>query len=54
MIASLTVALALFAKSACKLFAHEPSLKVVALTFDDGPHPIYTPKVLEILRRYKV
>lgn len=26
---------------------------VVALTFDDGPDPIYTPKILEILRRYK-
>lgn len=24
----------------------------VALTFDDGPDPIYTPQVLEILRRY--
>ncbi len=28
--------------------------KVVALTFDDGPHPIYTPQVLDILKRYKV
>ncbi|WP_088224834.1 polysaccharide deacetylase family protein [Desulfosporosinus sp. FKB] len=26
----------------------------VALTFDDGPHPEYTPKVLDILERYKV
>lgn len=26
----------------------------VAITFDDGPHPDYTPKVLEILKRYKV
>ncbi|WP_407307038.1 polysaccharide deacetylase family protein [Desulfosporosinus sp. SB140] len=26
----------------------------VAITFDDGPHPDYTPKVLEILERYKV
>ena len=26
--------------------------KVIALTFDDGPHPVYTPKVLEILKKY--
>lgn len=25
---------------------------VVALTFDDGPHPIYTPKLLEILNKH--
>jgi len=25
----------------------------VALTFDDGPHPVYTPKALEILDRYQ-
>jgi len=24
----------------------------VALTFDDGPHPVYTPLILDILRRY--
>lgn len=28
--------------------------KVVALTFDDGPDPVQTPKVLEVLRRYGV
>jgi peptidoglycan/xylan/chitin deacetylase (PgdA/CDA1 family) len=28
---------------------HRP---LVALSFDDGPHPIYTPQVLEILERY--
>lgn len=28
--------------------------KLIALTFDDGPHPIYTPQVLGILRRYKI
>jgi len=30
------------------------SEKVVALTFDDGPDPTYTPRVLEILHRYGV
>lgn len=27
---------------------------IVALTFDDGPDPIYTPQVLELLERYNV
>ncbi|MDI3256837.1 MAG: polysaccharide deacetylase family protein [Kyrpidia sp.] len=26
----------------------------IALTFDDGPHPIYTPQLLYILRRHRV
>lgn len=26
----------------------------IALTFDDGPHPVYTPQVLEILEQYGV
>ena len=26
--------------------------KTIYLTFDDGPHPLITPKVLEILKRY--
>ena len=26
--------------------------KCIYLTFDDGPHPLITPKVLEILKRY--
>jgi peptidoglycan/xylan/chitin deacetylase (PgdA/CDA1 family) len=29
------------------------ALNVAALTFDDGPHPEYTPQLLAILRRYK-
>jgi peptidoglycan/xylan/chitin deacetylase (PgdA/CDA1 family) len=28
--------------------------KVIALTIDDGPSPIYTPQVLRILEKYKV
>jgi peptidoglycan/xylan/chitin deacetylase (PgdA/CDA1 family) len=27
---------------------------MVALTFDDGPHPVYTPQVLEILARHNI
>ena len=26
---------------------------LVGLSFDDGPHPVFTPQVLEILRRYE-
>jgi cellulose synthase/poly-beta-1,6-N-acetylglucosamine synthase-like glycosyltransferase/peptidoglycan/xylan/chitin deacetylase (PgdA/CDA1 family) len=28
--------------------------RTVALTFDDGPDPVWTPKILAILRRYRV
>jgi len=28
--------------------------KLLALTFDDGPDPIYTPKVLDVLKKYDV
>ncbi|MDB5085112.1 MAG: chitooligosaccharide deacetylase [Bacilli bacterium] len=26
--------------------------KVIALTFDDGPDPVYTPQILDLLRKY--
>ncbi len=26
----------------------------IALTFDDGPHPVYTPQMLELLKKYQV
>jgi peptidoglycan/xylan/chitin deacetylase (PgdA/CDA1 family) len=28
--------------------------KTVLLTFDDGPHPIYTPRILDVLAKYKI
>ena len=31
---------------------HPAALPGVALTFDDGPSPLYTPRVLDVLRRY--
>ena len=31
-------------------FTGDPNAQVVALTFDDGPHPVYTPQILDILR----
>ncbi len=30
----------------------DPAAPVVSLTFDDGPHPDYTPRILDILRQY--
>ncbi len=34
-----------------KLIRGNPHTKTVALTFDDGPHPQYTPQLLSILKR---
>ncbi|MBR6709585.1 MAG: polysaccharide deacetylase family protein, partial [Clostridia bacterium] len=34
--------------------AHANDSGKIALTFDDGPHPKYTPEILEILREYGV
>ncbi|OPX22576.1 MAG: hypothetical protein B1H03_04095 [Planctomycetales bacterium 4484_113] len=31
-----------------------PGLREVALTFDDGPHPLYTARILAILHYYRV
>src|SRR5439155_8357646 len=31
-----------------------PSIRAVALTFDDGPDPRYTPQVLDILKAHHV
>lgn len=35
-----------------KILEGDLSKKQVALTFDDGPHPAYTPKILRILKQY--
>lgn len=32
----------------------DPSVSKVSLTFDDGPHPLYTPRLLEELRRFQI
>jgi peptidoglycan/xylan/chitin deacetylase (PgdA/CDA1 family) len=32
----------------------DPNAPVVALTFDDGPHPEFTPRILDILKQYGV
>jgi len=36
------------------LWRGNPNLPTVALTFDDGPHPDFTPAILAILERYNV
>lgn len=37
-----------------QLVRGNPENREICLTFDDGPHPDYTPRILEILRREKV
>src|SRR5437667_7172607 len=32
----------------------KPSTGALALTFDDGPDPVFTPKILEVLKRYNI
>lgn len=36
------------------LWTGNPHVKVIALTFDDGPHPVYTPQLLKVLDRYAI
>jgi peptidoglycan/xylan/chitin deacetylase (PgdA/CDA1 family) len=39
----------------CSLFGHGArSRREIVLTFDDGPHPGYTPELLAVLERYHV
>jgi peptidoglycan/xylan/chitin deacetylase (PgdA/CDA1 family) len=37
-----------------KIARGNPKKKLIALTFDDGPHPDFTPQLLDILEREKV
>jgi len=37
-----------------KCFTHKKTTKkIISLTFDDGPHPEFTPKVLALLKQYE-
>lgn len=36
------------------LWSGDPTLPEIALTIDDGPHPRYTPQLLEVLDRFQV
>ncbi len=42
------------AEGHCALSHGSREEKLIALTFDDGPHPRYTPKILELLEKYDV
>lgn len=37
-----------------RLVRGDPNDKVIALTFDDGPHADFTPKLLEVLRKHHI
>jgi len=52
------IAILLFFMS-CSLYAFEdakkfPEAGTIALTFDDGPNPTYTPQILAILKKYHI
>lgn len=49
--ASAAIGSGVYVKAMCRAATDE---KVVALTFDDAPDPIQTPKVLEVLRQHHV
>ena len=49
--ASAAIGSGVYVKAACRAVTDE---KVVALTFDDAPDPIQTPRVLEVLRQHPV
>jgi peptidoglycan/xylan/chitin deacetylase (PgdA/CDA1 family) len=36
------------------LWSGYEGFRAIALTFDDGPHPQYTPKLLDVLERYQI
>jgi len=36
------------------LWSGSPHSRTIALTFDDGPHPQYTPQLLHVLERYDI
>lgn len=36
------------------LWKGDPGSKAIALTFDDGPHPSYTPALLKVLEQYNI
>ncbi len=36
------------------LWSGDRNFKAIALTFDDGPHPHYTPQVLQVLDNYNI
>ena len=49
--ASFSISFGLYLRAFCRKPTQE---KLLALTFDDGPHPEYTPQVLDVLKQYDV
>ncbi|MEG1511726.1 MAG: polysaccharide deacetylase family protein [Bacteroidales bacterium] len=49
--ASASISLGIYVKALCKIKINKP---IIAITFDDGPNPVYTPKVLEVLRENNI
>lgn len=49
--ASYSIRAGVYVKAYCR---KRTARAIVALSFDDGPHPQYTPKILDILKRYNV
>lgn len=43
-----------YPKKSTVLSSENKEEKVVALTFDDGPDPLYTPRILDILKQYNI
>lgn len=41
-----------YEKSGHVIWEVDTNEKFVAITFDDGPHPVFTPKILDILAKY--
>ncbi len=50
----LSVMLSQVVFSADVVYSWNRSDKKIALTFDDGPHPVHTPEILDILKEYNV
>ena len=48
--ASYSISASIYLKAICRISTKE---RVVYLSFDDGPHPIQTPKILDILNAYQ-
>ena len=57
LLALILAAVALPQHAAAERVVHhsaDPETRKIALTFDDGPHPSYTYRILDILDRYGV
>lgn len=49
---ALTSSRAVYEKTGNVIWDGKTNEKIVAITFDDGPHPSYTPQILDILAKY--